>query len=127
MILRPQGVESCNGDIAGDLVAIIKLHAVHDQSQRATGQHLLTAQFHVHWQCRFQGCVPVAACGIGLIAANADQPDSEIPDCAFEQFHQVATQVPRSDVAKKDGIIALHLGECAREAVYVRDFHLHVS
>ena len=112
-----EGGQHALGAIAGDLVAVVELHAVHDEHDGAAGQDLLAVQFHAHRQGGFERGAAVAAGGVGLVAADADQADAEIAHGAFEQFLAVGAQVAGGDIADEDGVVALHLGERAGECL----------
>ena len=126
LVLRAEGLQHADGAIAGGLVAVHELHAVHDEHHRAGRQDLFAAQFHVHGQRLLQRRAPITAGRICLIAANADQPEAEVAHRAFEQFHQRVAQVAGRDVAQKNAVVTLHLGERAGKFGDVGHFHLEV-
>ena len=125
-VLRPQRIQHPDGAVARDLVAVHELHPVHDQHHRAGRQNLFAAQLHVHGQCFLQRRSPIAPRRVGLVAANANQPHAEIANGALQQFHQRVAQIARGDVAQKNAVVTLYLGESAGEFGDVGRFHLQV-
>ena len=123
-VRRPEGVEHAQGAVAGDLVAIGKLHAVHDEHHGAAGQDLLGVQLHVDRQGGFEGRAAVAAGRVGLVAADTDEADAEIADGAFEQAHVVLANVAGGQIADEDGVVALCLGERGGEGVEAGQLHV---
>ena len=95
------------------LIPIGELHAVHDEHHRPAGQDLLAVQFHIHRQSRLQRRASIAARGISLVPAHADQPHAKIAHRALEQLLTIHPQVACGEVADEDRIITLHLGQGA--------------
>ena len=80
------------------------------------GSTFLLLEFHLDREDGLEGRAAVAAGGVRLVAADADQADAEIAHGAFEEPHERVAQVARRDVAQEDGVVTLHLGEGAGEA-----------
>ncbi len=116
-ILRPERVQHAERAIAGDLISVHELHPVHHHRHGAAGQDLFAVQFHIHRQRRLQGRAPIRSGRVGLVAPDADQPHAKIPHRALHQFHRLLAQVPGRQIADEDGVVALHLGQRARDPV----------
>ena len=108
---RPQCGKHALCAIASYLVAVGKLHAVHDEHNRAAGQDLLAVQFHADRQRGFEWRIAVTASRVGLVATDADQAYTEIAHGTFEKILPFGAKIARSYVANEDGVVTLHFGE----------------
>ena len=126
LVLRAEGLQHADGAIAGGLVAVHELHAVHDEHHRAGRQDLLAAQLHVHRQRLFERRAAVTARRVRLIATDAHEANAEVAHRALQQFHQRVAQVPRRNVAQENAVVALHLGKRAGEFGDLGDFHVQI-
>ena len=117
LVVGPQRGQDALRAIAGHLVAVVEFHAVHDQHDRAIGQHLLAVQFHAHRQRGFQRRAAIAAGGVGLVAARRRPgPTPKSRTALSSSFSRSAPRSPGGDVADEDGVVALHLGQRGGEA-----------
>ena len=126
-VIGPESRENPLGAIASDLVAIAEFHAVHDENDRPAGKDLLAVEFHADRQGGFERRIAVTASGVGLIAADTNETDTEIAHGAFEELHSVRAKITGSDVADKDGIVTLHFGEAAGEPAGGNEFDFKAS
>ena len=109
-----------------DLIAIAELHAVHHEHDRTGRQHLLAVELHVHRERGFERRALVSPGHVGLIAAHANQTDAEVAHRAFELLHQAVAQIAGGDVAQKNGVVALQLGEGFGKLVHADDAHFEI-